>query len=347
MEAWLKSLFISFLLLIVIFIFLNFSFIYLTPFIIAILLASLINPLVTRLEKSTGLERSLATFIILSVFIGIIFIFIFIGVFQIYLEIDRLLDKLPDYNQIREQINLIFQDDLRILPPSLERILKDNLQLLYNTLKDGLLYLANNLLNILSKLPLVLTVLVLSFIATYFITRDADKINDYIMGLFPGQYRGRIHRLEKELLSSALRFLRAELLLILITGMSSYLGFIIVGNDFALIIALTAALLDLIPVIGPGLLFIPWILFNMFSGNLFLALEILIIYTFVTAIRQGLEGKIIGAHLGIHPLLTMIGFYVGYRILGPIGFIIGPGTLVLGKAICNSGIFPNLISFKE
>lgn len=347
MEAWLKNLFISVMLLVFIFLILNFSLIYLTPFIMAVLLASLLNPLVNYLVKKIGLERSLATFLVLFLFTGLILFFIFIGLFQIYMEIDRLLGSLPDYSLILQEIKGILLENLRILSAPLERILQDNLELLYNTLKEGLLYLANNLLNILAKLPLLLTIVVLTLIATYFLTCDADKINERIMALFPARYRGKIHLLEKEIINSGLRFLRAELLLMTVTGIVTYLGLLIIRSDFVLITALTAAILDLIPIFGPGLLFIPWILYNMFSGKLYLALEILIIYTLVTAIRQGLEGKIMGSHLGLHPLLTMIAFYVGYRLLGPMGFIIGPGSLVLWKAVWNSGLFPNLINFKE
>lgn len=54
-----------------------------------------------------------------------------------------------------------------------------------------------------------------------------------------------------------------------------------------------------------------------------------------------------GLHLGLHPLLTMIAFYIGYRLLGPMGFIIGPGTLVLWKAVWNSGLFPNSLVLKN
>ncbi len=347
MEAWLKNIFIAIMLLLFIFLILNFSLLYLTPFIMAVLLASLLNPLVNYLEKRTGLERSLATFLVLFLFTALILFFIFIGLFQIYLELDRLLVKLPDYASVFQELSGLFLSKVRVLSAPLERIMEDNLELFYNTLKEGLLYLANNILNILAKLPLLLTIVVLTLIATYFLTCDADKINEQIMALFPARFRARIHLLEKEIINSSLKFIQAEFLLMASTGITSYLGLLILGTDFVLLSALTAALLDIIPVFGPGLLFIPWILYNMFRGRLYLALGLLIIYTLVTAIRQGLEGKIMGLHLGLHPLLTMIAFYIGYRLLGPMGFIIGPGTLVLWKAVWNSGLFPQQFGFKE
>ncbi|MFI5358723.1 MAG: sporulation integral membrane protein YtvI [Halanaerobiales bacterium] len=347
MEAWLKNIIIALVLLLMIFLLLNFSLIYLTPFLVAILLAGLLNPPVNFLEEKIGLERSLAAFLVLFLFTALILFFIFIGLFQIYLELNKLLELLPDYTQILQDIELILLENMRILSGPLERILQENLELLYNTLKEGLLYLANNLLNVLAKLPLLLTVVILTLLATYFFTCDADKINDFILSLFPERYRGRIHRLEKEIINSGLKFLRAELILMSATGIITYLGFLLAGNDFALLTALTAAFLDIMPLLGPGLLFIPWILFNMVAGKFYAGLEILIIYTLVTAIRQGLEGKIMGLELGFHPLPGLIAFYIGYRLSGPLGFITGPGTLLLWKAVWNSGFFPNQIAFRE
>lgn len=352
MEAWIKRLLISFLLLVIILFFLKFSFVYLTPFIIGVLLASLINPLVNKLEELYNLERSFLVFIVLAFFISILLIFLFIGIFQIYLELNSLLNCLPDYDNLKENITWIIESNNNIisswnLPSPIEEMLKDNFQLSYNALKDGIIYIINNLLNILGKLPIILSVLIISFIASYFISRDVNKINRFIMGLFPLELRPNIHRLEKELISSAMGFLRAEIVLVFITGIISFLGLRFIGSDYRLTLAFFAGFLDLIPFIGPGILFIPWILFSMVSGNLLFAFKLLVLYTIITGVRQGIEGKIFAYHLGLHPLLIMIGFYLGYKLLGPIGFIIGPGTIILGKGIFNSGIFSNTFSFKE
>ena len=130
MEAWLKNIFIAIMLLLFIFLILNFSLLYLTPFIMAVLLASLLNPLVNYLEKRTGLERSLATFLVLFLFTALILFFIFIGLFQIYLELDRLLVKLPDYTSVFQELSGLFLSKVRVLSAPLERIMEDNLVVL-------------------------------------------------------------------------------------------------------------------------------------------------------------------------------------------------------------------------
>jgi len=354
MDMWVKRILVSCLIIFFIVILLNFSITYLTPFIIAVLFASLINPIVNWIEKFHNIERSLAAFIVLSFFISVVLLFLFIGMSQVYLELNRLLHNLPDYNTLGEQVNWILQHNNRLeelinnlkMSPIIKETLNNNLQGLYNALKESIIYIVNYLLQVLKKLPLLLSILLLSCIATYFISRDIDKINNFIMGLFPDSFRSKIYSIEKELISSAIGFIRAELILILITGIIVFMGLFLIGNEYALILGITAAFLDFIPIIGPGLLFIPWVIFNMISGNLLFAIKLLIIFTIAAALRQGIEGKIIGFHLGLHPLATMMSFYVGFRLMGTVGFIIGPATLVLGKAIYNSGILSDLIGPK-
>ncbi|MFP4016136.1 MAG: sporulation integral membrane protein YtvI [Halanaerobiales bacterium] len=355
MERWLKRILFFCLASIIILLFLRFSFYYLTPFVIAVLLAGLINPVVNKVEKHLGLDRPFAAFLVLSFFISMIILIFILGVTQIYLELNKLLHNLPDYNTIGSRLNWILQHNTRLedfinnlkISPLIKESLNNNLQVLYQTLRESIIYIVNYLLNILGRLPLILTVLLLSCIATYFISRDLDIINNFIMSFFPSHFRSKIYRIEKELIRSAIGFIRAELILIFITGIIITLGLFIIGNDYALILGLLSAFLDLIPVIGPGLLFLPWIIVSVITGELLLAVKLLIIFVLAETFRQGVEGKIIGLHLGLHPLATMMSFYIGYRLMGPLGFIIGPAALVLGKAIYNSGIFSGFIDIKE
>ena len=72
----------------------------------------------------------------------------------------------------------------------------------------------------------------------------------------------------------------------------------------------------------------------------------LLLYTIMAAVREGVEAKVMGSTLGFHPLLMMIALYVGFRTMGPIGFLIGPTALVFCRAIIKAGIFEENF-FKE
>ncbi|ACL69529.1 sporulation integral membrane protein YtvI [Halothermothrix orenii] len=348
MEKWLKRLLIYSVVFVIGVILLKYFFIYFSPFIIAAILASLINPVVDRLDEKIPVNRGLAVIIVLVLLISILVLIIILGVSQIYLELNRLLQNLPDYSTFGSKFHWIVQQNYRLqefiqeldISPSVKDALNNNLQMIYNAIKNGLVKGINGTLNLLGKLPMLLTILFLSFIATYFISRDKDKINQFIMKLFPGELKPKVFKVEKELINSAMGFIRAELILITITGIISGVGLAIIGNHYALIIGISSALLDLIPIIGPALIFIPWIIYNMIMGNLSYAFGLLVVYTLMAAVRQGAEGKVMGDNLGVHPLATMIALYVGYRVMGMIGFIMGPAILVIIKALINAEIIP-------
>ncbi len=355
MEKWLKRAMVILLLSISLLWGLKYFLLYFSPFIIGGILASLINPLVTWFEKSLYFKRGFAVFIVLSFIVVVLIITLFFGISHIYLELNRLLNELPDYNTIGRQFQWLIKQNYRIqefintldISTPLKNALNDNLQILYNGIKNGLVALTNNILSILGKLPLILSVLFVSIIGTFFISRDIDLINKFILGLFPGELKPTIFIVEKELVSSAIGFIRAELILISITGMVSGVGLALGGYQYAFTIGLVSALLDLIPIIGPALLFIPWIVVNILMENIKTSFQLLVIYTLMAAVRQGLEAKVMGSSLGIHPLATMIALYVGYRVLGAVGFILGPAVLVIVKVFFKTGILPLDLKFKE
>lgn len=354
MEKWIKRIIFWTVLFIILILGLRYLFIYFSPFIIAAILASLINPLEERLELSFRLNRGIAVLLILVLMITLFLFLLILGISQVYLELNNLLRNLPDYDTLGEHFHWLIlqnnrlQDLINSLDVSLavRQALNENLQLLYNALKNGLVLVINHALSLLGKLPLLLLIMFLSFIATFFISRDRDLINQYIIGLFPRRWKSKVFKIEKELASSALSFIRAELILIAISGGISWAGLLIIGNPYAVIVGILTAILDLIPIIGPGLLFIPWIIYNLILGNLANGMALLLLYTIMAAVREGVEAKVMGSTLGFHPLLMMIALYVGFRTMGSIGFLIGPTVLVFCRAIIKAGIIEENF-FKE
>ncbi len=349
-KQWLKKFAVLILIIVGGFFLVKYIFISFSPFIIAAILASLINPIVNFLKEKIPINRGLLVAIVLTFFIAILVLLIIVGVSQIYLELNILLKNLPDYKTLGKQLqwfisnNNVFEivDNLD-LSPSVRNILNNNLQMVYETLRTGLINIINNVLGLLGKLPLILIILFLSFIATFFISRDQEKIDSFLVAFFPQDWEIKINSVKNELFNSAVGFIRAQLILITITGIITGIGLMILKNQYALIIAITSAILDLIPIIGPALIFYPWILYNLISGNFSYAIALFVVHTIMAAVRSGSEGKIMGKNLGIHPLSTMIALYAGYRIIGTMGFIIGPTILVVVKAVLNAGV----ISFEE
>ena len=123
------------------------------------------------------------------------------------------------------------------------------------------------------------------------------------------------------------KWVRAYFILFLITFAALLIGFMILRVDYALLMALVGALVDILPVVGVGLIFVPWGIFSLIGGNTFLGAGLFILYGAISLLRQLVEPHIVGGSIGVHPLLTLVAMYVGFRLFGIAGMIILPGVL--------------------
>jgi sporulation integral membrane protein YtvI len=345
-DKWYIKYFLMFLFLLISLVVLEHVFIYFTPFIIAAVIASLINPVVDYLDKRIPIHRGFVVLIVLILVIVILVTMIIIGGAQGYLELNRLLKNLPDYRSIDSQIKWFseqnqqlqnFMENWEISDPVKDAI-NGNLQLLYNGIRDALVSVINSILDFLTKLPRMLMILFIAFIAAFFISRDRDKIKEFLINIFPDDIQPKIANVFTQLNRSAVGYIRAMLILITISGLVAGTGVKLMGNQYALVVGAAAAILDLIPIIGPALLFYPWIAVALIFGNFSQAFSLFLLHLFLAGVRSASEGKIMGKNLGLHPLATMTALFSGYRILGAIGFVVGPTFLVIIKAIVDSDL---------
>ena len=93
---------------------------------------------------------------------------------------------------------------------------------------------------------------------------------------------------------------------------------------YAFLLALLIAAVDFLPLLGTGVVLIPWGIICLILGQVRLGIGLLILYGVTTLIRQVLEPKLIGEGLGLHPLLSLLSMYAGLRLFGVWGMILAP-----------------------
>ena len=111
------------------------------------------------------------------------------------------------------------------------------------------------------------------------------------------------------------------------------MGFLILRVNYATTLALIIALLDMLPVIGTGTVLIPWGIGAIVTGRVGMGIGILVMFGIITVVREVIEPKIVGSSIGMHPLLTLVAMYTGYKLLGLWGILIFPPALDLAKTL--------------
>ena len=115
-------------------------------------------------------------------------------------------------------------------------------------------------------------------------------------------------------------------------------AFLLLRIDYALLLAALTAVIDALPVLGTGVVLIPWAVYDLLTGATARAIGLAVTYAAVTLLRQSIQAKLLGDQLGLHPLATLVSIYVGWRTCGVWGMLLFPILAITGKQLLDSGV---------
>lgn len=189
-------------------------------------------------------------------------------------------------------------------------------------------------------LPNTLFVTLLGLICAYFLLIDRNKVERFVIRQLPVPIRRNIKVAKKGVINAIGGYIRAELTLMCIVAVVCTVGLLILKSPYALLLGVIISFVDALPVFGSGAIFWPWCVYCIITGNYKMAIGIAVIDILVIIVRQMLEPRILGNEIGLHPLATLMSIFMGLKIFGIFGFIIGPVILVTIKAMQDSGLLP-------
>ena len=342
------------LVLFVLYILLTKLLLFFLPFLLAFLIASIIEKPVRFMQKRFRFPRGVASGISMIVFVVLVggltgFLF-----YRLFMEVWELTNVSASIQslllRIREWIDLggawyaaLPREVVTAIESSLETILSK----LGNTATLGINSLFNSMLKILTSLPQALLYTVITLVATYFFSRDRERISRFVFGQMPDNWSSKFRSIKNDLFAAMTGYIKALLILVTISFFEVLLGYTILGIKYSLFLAILTAVADLLPILGPGTILIPGAIILLFTGNYFQAVGFLIMYIIVTAVRQFIEPRIVGGSIGIHPLVTLIFIYMGYRLFGVAGIFLGPVFAILLKSLQKAEILPAWRSYQS
>lgn len=311
--------------------------VYCIPFIIAFILSSLIEPLVKFMEKKIKIPRKVGSIVsillvlsIVGTILGLIITRLVKEIINVYNQINEIFGSMQQFIEAMiEKVNSIYISLPKTISDTLDQYFADAA----SNAKEILDPIVKGATNFTMSLPQAMVFLVVTVLATYFMTSDRYKINSFLDKQIPGQWMEKTRAVMNKLFSALFGWLRAQLILMSVTFTELTIAFIVMRVENGLLIALLIAIVDALPVFGVGAVLIPWGIVELLSANYQRGLSLLLLYVIVIVIRQLIEPKIIGQQIGIHPLLTLFSMYLGLQLFGILGMIIGPVLMVIIKSI--------------
>jgi len=307
------------------------SFFIFKPFTYALVLAAVFSvvfqPFYRKIVSLTRGRRGPAAFI--TILIVIVFIFIpllFLGI-QIFREAQQLYFFLADSSSKNAVLNIFYQlvDDLKRYFPVMQE-LTINIDQYF---KQGLSWLIQHLGTVFSSFARILGSSFIFFIALYYLLKDGAKLKKLVAVLSPLSNADN-ETIAKKLLVAINSVITGSLLVAIVQGMLTMIGFAIFGIPNAVLWGSVAAVAALIPGVGTALVLVPAILFLFFQGQTLYGVG-LVIWGMVAVglIDNFLGPKLVGRGGQLHPLVVLLSVFGGLVFFGPIGLILGPLTVTL------------------
>lgn len=307
---------------------------YLLPFVIGILASFLVQKPVKAINKKTKISKSACTIVLVILTYFAILAVISLLFFLIYLwlsDLTRFLPKLmPTISDTIKTLNASFTRTMDKLPNEFVSYLNGLPDKIIGSVTDGLTSLLSSLAKkAATGTPALLISIIVTVVASCYIAKDYNKIIKLGQEHLPKKAWDVIIDIKILFVKTVFRIMRGYLLLMLITFTELCIGLAIIGQSNFIMLAAIICVVDILPVLGTGTVVLPWALISLMSGHVLKAVGLLIMYLVITVIRNFLEPKVIGEQVGLHPLITLLSIFCGYKLIGFSGIFLFPLTLIV------------------
>ncbi|MFD2044187.1 AI-2E family transporter [Ornithinibacillus salinisoli] len=301
------------------------------PLILAFIAYYLLNPIVDLLER-LKIKRIWGIIIIILGISGLLTGIILLSAPAVEAQVKDLIKNFPIYlkemgNGITTWIeNSIFGDYYHQGYNWLIANFSDIPSIIGNYIGDafeGVRNLATTVTNVL------VAIITFPFIL-FFLLKDGDRFKGYFIKLLPPKFRGDAKKLLHNMDVQVGSYIQGQIIVASCIGILLFIGYLIIGLDYAFTLAIIAAITSVVPYLGPTIAIIPAIIIALVNSP-FMLVKLAIVWAAV----QFLEGNfvspnIMGRTMKIHPLTIIIVLLVAGNLFGIVGVILGiPGYAIL------------------
>ncbi|MCI8378366.1 MAG: sporulation integral membrane protein YtvI [Lachnospiraceae bacterium] len=322
------------------------------PLIIAWILATIVNPIVVFLENKIKIMRKHGSAIVIVLALLLVGGLIYMAIHALIVQIVLLVQDLPEvYGQVmlnlQESLNELHQK-FHFIPGNLQQILDDNDDKInefvfsfFDSLKTDSISAVGNFA---SSIIDIFVLVVLTLMISYFFVAKRDEIRGGIKKYMPQGIKNFWNMAMDTCLRALAGYIKACFQIMIIVFI---ILFVIFGGimhvKYASLLALLTAFLDFLPFLGTGIIITPWAIYCAITGEYVNVIILVVTYVICLLAHRLLEPKLVGDSVGMSPFATLISMFIGYRLIGMLGLILGIPVGMVIMAFREKGMFESYI----
>lgn len=301
----------------------------LLPFILAWAVAAVLQRPVVFANKKLKIPKKLAAAVIVVAFLAALSVLIFASLRAVIHQAgDFVADLARDGDGLKEKLDEIISRASGLLEKIGVTPSADMSSIVFDAAKSAINAVASKVTSFAAgtagAMPHMFIFAAALIISSVYFCAEYRNVADFVLKALPRRASEFVSDVKRECGVVMTKYVRAYLLLFLLTFGEVYLGLALIGFKNAFLLSLVIAFVDFLPVFGTGTVFVPWILARLILGDIRTAALLGVMYVAISIVRQFAEPKIVGGGIGLHPAVSLMAMYVGLRFFGFFGMIVAP-----------------------
>lgn len=319
----------------------------LMPFVAALVLAWFLNPAIRFLQKKLNVRRGVLSMVLILLVVAVAGGLLAGLAYSLLAQVVSLLQNWQSvWGEIMSGVEAVAQALEELFKPlpreTYEQVtqLADKLTAWLGDVVPKLLTTAGSRAGSFAmSLPALGVGVVIFIMATYFISADYPHLRFKAAQRVPEELRGFCSHVKHVAVDAFGGYVRAEFILSVVVFFILLVGFFMLGEPYTLLLAFVLAVMDFIPIIGAGTVMVPWAVVDLALAEYKHAVGLMVVWGVIVLFRRLAEPKVVGDQTGLSPIASLVSIYVGMKLGGVIGMVLGPVTCLVILNIARGGLF--------
>ena len=313
------------------------------PFLLALFFTWLTEPLLRFFHTRCKLPRGVGAILLILLLTGALGGLVAALVWRGWTELSALLENWEDlwytFQHGYFQLSHTMDKWLAYLPQQTQETIWGLSDRLLAWLEELVYSLAPRTTSAVRSISSFVLAFLFFLIAWFFTAADYPHLRQLAHQRLPASVRRIAHQGKSAFGAAFGGYVKAEVLVSLGVMGILLVGFLLIRQPYAVLLALVLGILDFIPIIGSGTVMVPWGIALLALGHWERGLAMLAVWGVVCLFRRMVEPKIVGDQTGLHPLLSLFAIYVGMKIGGVLAMILAPVLLLMLRNLWRAGMF--------
>ncbi|WP_246140790.1 sporulation integral membrane protein YtvI [Bacillus marasmi] len=320
------------------------------PLILAFITALLLEPIVAFISNALKGKRHLSVIIVFILYICFIALCSFFITTKVITEVIQLIEKSPTY--VNDLSKMWFKAETKLvsmasdLPRVVVQQFTSQIQQFLTTAKDSILAYVNinNLKAILTNIPSYLVSFIIYLVSLFLFLIDLPRLVENFYSHLTDKTSRKVKYMTSRLSFIIFNYIKAQFLISIIVFILTLISLRFIAPEIAFYMTLIIWVLDFIPIFGSFIILAPWAIFHILTSDMAIGLALALLVVCILTVKKIIKPRLLGSKFGLSPLATLVVMYLGFKIIGLYGIIIGPLILVIFYSAKEAGIIQ--INFK-